>query len=381
MNNKIFYSLFLIVLTINCATEHDEGSANFNLNESAFTSLSDLVKNYKIVLLSGEENFLTRRVSKIQGGDSNLFVLDRQNMSGRLLIFDQHGRAITKIDAMGKGPGEYLQIADFDVDPQKKEIFIADPGNRKVLKFSFSGDHLYSKPVNHWIKNINYLPGKNKETIIVTSTLGSHSTEDGDNYDIFIFDAEMNLKGRGLPFAKPNQAGMGNGFNLYETPKGVSYYRTFTDSVYQINRQGELLFSKAFNFPADILPDDKIMAHMMGKVSLREYIYFVAYFENNNVSAFTYSWDGKDYIGVFDKTKNWSKVAKIPKLSTCEECFRLNLVGAFDHYLITYSTSDGLAELLDVIDPSREKCLNAEILSEIHKLDENSNSVVLFLTI
>lgn len=381
MNNRkiLLYTLFF--LAGSCSSESVKEGINFVPIDQNLAEISTLVKSYKLILLSNEEGFFSNKIIKIQNVEGKLLVLDRQTFGGRILVFNELGDAVAKIDAMGRGPGEYLQIADFDVDTQKNEVLIADPLNKKVLKFSYLGDHLSSNSVNHWIKSINLLRLENKESIIVTSPQGSHTTEDGDNYDIFIFDEHMNLKSKGLSFTKPHTAGMGNSFNFYETSEGVNYYHVFTDTIYQINRKGQLQIKNTVKFPVDILPSHMIMDHMTGKVELIDYVYFVSYFENEEIVAFTYSWDGRDHIGIYNKAQEQSQVAQIPKLPSCMECVGLNLVGASNKHLISYSTSRTIKELINVIDPKKEKCVNPETLTLIDNINENNNSVVLLLNI
>lgn len=375
----ILFNIASIILLIGCSEMIDIEDSTINFDQQKVDSLSSLIEGYKIIPLSNQKDYLTKQILKIQSENQKLFVLDRQSMSGRILIFDENGKAATKIDSEGRGPGEYIQIADFDLNLQEKEVIIADPANKKILRFSYSGTHLGSKSVNHWIKNIDQLYLENNDPIVVTSTLGSHSTTSGDNYDLFVFDSNMNLKSKGLPFEKSNEAGMGNGFNFYETSNGVNYYRTFTDTVYQIDRKGKLRIVNTLKFPAEILPKDKVLDHMIGKIPLSKYVYFVSYFENNAFITFTYSWNGKDYIGIYDKLNKQSKVAQVPKLPSCNECLGLNLVGAEDHFFIAYSNPKAVNELLEIIDPLGQKCLNSSALPAIEHLQEDDNSIIILM--
>lgn len=355
-------------------------SINLKPEKTNTYSLADIVKSYEIIPLSLKDDFLTNKIRKIHKVDDKFFVLDRQDVNGRILVFDENGKPFSKIHSTGKGPEEYLQIVDFDIIPKQKEILIADSGNRKVMNFSFSGRYISSKKINHWVKNINYMELKNSDPIIVTSTLSSHSTGNGDNYDIFIFDDEMNFKMKYLEFTVANSAGMGNGYNFYETSEGINYYQVFSNLTYQITNKGELINKNEFIFPANILPSSLVMEHAIGNISLSEYVYFVSYFETNDLIIFTYSWDKKDYLGLYNKKQQQSKVAEIKKLDNCPDCFGLNLVGVSENFIISYSTPNALPELLELIDPLKEKCLNSTYLSNM-KLSENDNSIILLLNL
>ncbi len=58
-----------------------------------------------------------------------------------LLIYTREGKFVKRINIPGRGPGEYLQPIDFDIDPMGN-IRILDNGLKKILTFSSMGEYI-----------------------------------------------------------------------------------------------------------------------------------------------------------------------------------------------------------------------------------------------
>lgn len=81
-------------------------------------------------------------------------VLDKQiilqnHMQGDVFIFDRKGKFQCSFNHKGNGPGEYMQILSFSVDPEAKEIFIQDhPAQKRIQVYSFAGKFKRTLPTN-----------------------------------------------------------------------------------------------------------------------------------------------------------------------------------------------------------------------------------------
>jgi uncharacterized secreted protein with C-terminal beta-propeller domain len=54
-----------------------------------------------------------RDISKVENNGDRIYVLDKRGNS--IFIFDNDGKYVGKISNLGRGPGEYLYIQDFQV--------------------------------------------------------------------------------------------------------------------------------------------------------------------------------------------------------------------------------------------------------------------------
>lgn len=91
--------------------------------------------------LETNKNCLIGEIHKVLIHDEFIFVLDSRYVNS-LYIFHKDGKFIRRIGKEGYGPGEYLRISDFDIDPIKNNIIVYDLHNQKLLFFDFNGVHL-----------------------------------------------------------------------------------------------------------------------------------------------------------------------------------------------------------------------------------------------
>jgi hypothetical protein len=71
---------------------------------------------------------------------NNFYILDRK-MAKAVFVFSKEGKFLTKIHKIGKGPGEYRYLTDFDID-LSGNVYIYDHQSGKVLKYDIKGKHL-----------------------------------------------------------------------------------------------------------------------------------------------------------------------------------------------------------------------------------------------
>jgi hypothetical protein len=67
--------------------------------------------------------------------EDNIYILDKQS---RLLCFKPNGEFNFLLNKKGKGPGEYTQIVDIAIDPEKGLLTIMDTWRRKLIHYSAS---------------------------------------------------------------------------------------------------------------------------------------------------------------------------------------------------------------------------------------------------
>ena len=65
--------------------------------------------------LSTGDGYGFSKVYKAEYINNNIYILDQNHY--RLVVFDDNGQPVYKLDYKGRGPNEYLQITDFAVAP------------------------------------------------------------------------------------------------------------------------------------------------------------------------------------------------------------------------------------------------------------------------
>ncbi len=90
------------------------------------------------VPLETSDEFLTRgHVGDV--GEKYIVVMNNY-AEGDIFLFDRHtGRGVRKINHLGQGPGEYSQVLGLVLDEKSNELFVNDPGSKKIHVYDLEG--------------------------------------------------------------------------------------------------------------------------------------------------------------------------------------------------------------------------------------------------
>lgn len=133
--------------------------------------LSEILKGIEIIPLETNDNCLINTISKVEIYKNSIYILDEP--SQQIFLFDKHGKFISKIGAIGNGPGEYIEIIDFTLDSIQELLYI--PAINKVNIYNLKGDFIKSEKlkslVTHMIRLDNnsfacHIEGENKIQIL-----------------------------------------------------------------------------------------------------------------------------------------------------------------------------------------------------------------------
>ncbi|GAB6013260.1 6-bladed beta-propeller [Viscerimonas tarda] len=102
--------------------------------ESIF--LSSFFKTVKPIILETKDECLIGSVDVLQVYDGQLFILDVK--VNNLFVFDIKGRFVRKIGNRGNGPGEYANVSDFTINPNKNEIYLLDHAKHNIHKYNIA---------------------------------------------------------------------------------------------------------------------------------------------------------------------------------------------------------------------------------------------------
>ena len=83
-----------------------------------------------------------------------IFILSRD----AVYMFDYQGKFIRKIHRIGRGPGEFLSIRQFDVQEEQELISIYDNQSRSMLIYNFKGEFIRKFTVQQYIAEFAVLP-------------------------------------------------------------------------------------------------------------------------------------------------------------------------------------------------------------------------------
>ena len=151
INTNIFL-LFLMALQLSCATAPDKEDLHYvripiEYRKASSIKLSEFVESVDLIPLETTEDNLIGEVGRIVFIDNNYYIKStngRQN--AKIFVFDANGRYQFKIDHRGVGPGEYVEMTDFQI-VQDSLLMTVSNGDYKSNLYDLKGA---------FIKELNY---------------------------------------------------------------------------------------------------------------------------------------------------------------------------------------------------------------------------------
>lgn len=142
------YVLPILAMTFACACQQQK---NIDTNEAIITDsteiidtntpMSSIMEISNIIPLETSELSLLGEIEKIIKRNGVIYVKSRNRA---LTIFDEKGKFLHTIGAIGAGPEEYPMLADFDINKEKVYILTVN----KIQVYNRNGEWLNSIPLN-----------------------------------------------------------------------------------------------------------------------------------------------------------------------------------------------------------------------------------------
>lgn len=127
-------------------------------------SYYDFFEEVKLIPLETNENCLIKEENKTVYENGVYYVMDRRQ--GAVFAFDSTGKFQLKIHNIGKGPGEYLALEDFNINPDLNTIDVLSPMGKILQYHKQTGEFLksYNIPNVKAVHAFNYI---SSDTIIL----------------------------------------------------------------------------------------------------------------------------------------------------------------------------------------------------------------------
>ncbi len=123
---SIFAGLLIAIVFIvifrnkkNENTDFNNAEYNIEIKErdiNTIAKLSELIDSIEYIPLETSKNCLIGKVTKIKCFGDKLYIYDEPAQT--ILLYNINGKFISKYDKLGRGPFEYTNLNDFDIDPE-----------------------------------------------------------------------------------------------------------------------------------------------------------------------------------------------------------------------------------------------------------------------
>ena len=152
INSKIYIGGTIIFLFLSCNTAKND---NKNIASVVFTkdlmlqqgldhNDTNYIQSSRCVALEVTDESLLAKISSLQEYKENFYIYD--NKINKVLRFDEDGSFVCRYGRRGGGPGEYVSISGFYVDPYREEVALFDHMAGKVHRYTLDGQYISSVP-------------------------------------------------------------------------------------------------------------------------------------------------------------------------------------------------------------------------------------------
>lgn len=322
-------------------------------------------------------------VSKVLIFEDILFAFD-SHYAKKIFAYDlkNKGKFLYSIGNQGKGPGEFVRLADFAIDSLNRQILAADPAQRRLSWFDLDGNFLQSKTLDFSPVRVYC-----NEEFIYSHKLVDKKSESG----VIVLDKMLNSVAEYLPFSKfPTLANFDTGFQkignklLLNYPscdtifqfKGSEIFPymaintgkySFYSCVKRNNLKHSMDISKFFS-GASYLPNPLY----------KDVLFPFIYFEDDKLKVFQFDFNQKKYEFIKNKVHN-----NPPIIRTLYNDFfqsHILLAGYDKRYgTIGIIISENMRNADVNMAKEKKQLISEELMHCILNSDPNSNPVVVFL--
>lgn len=142
---KYIIAINILLIAYSCSNSNNQTRMQLvndfisldSLENEAISGLD--INEIEIISLETTEESLFGILSKVVYYNNYFFIFDEQTKG--VYCFSREGNFISKVRKVGKGPGEYIQIGDFDID-KEGNLLLWDQTLHKINKYNIDGEFI-----------------------------------------------------------------------------------------------------------------------------------------------------------------------------------------------------------------------------------------------
>lgn len=199
-------------------------------NPKKTINMTNLYKSVKYIPLETTEEALLHGINKVLVHEDMLYVSDN-----RLVYkFDEKGNFVTKIGAVGSGPGEYIGMIRFTLDPVNNEILIYSTKTHVLNVYSIEeGNFRYSKEMTFYMSDFGHLDEGN---MVFFTREFNKKLNRFTVAEAYLFDGSRELQDSISNFTRYDIENYSMGYvSMYPDNQGLNYIYNYKDTLYHIN--------------------------------------------------------------------------------------------------------------------------------------------------
>lgn len=392
-----FYSLLIVACTHDKSIDLSKSNNYIEIqlpetpinNESL--SLSSFVDSFYYVPLSNKN--LIGEIDKLLHHNGKIYVLDK--MSKSIIIYNEYGEELKRLQKIGRGPGEYTQLNDFAIDKRTDQIIVfCSP--RKILCFDQNFKLIKESGCN---PSYQYFVFQDNLYFFLRSYNQLYEGRIND-FLIHAFDEDLNeIKQLSIPF-KDYQFGTKFDYDspFFYNDNEVLYCDKYENKVYGLTKDSTYL-KYYFNSNERNMPDGLSLSMKENFEKLKDYNFGLTnFYETNNALSFSYFVGSQLFATAFYlKNKNilvyphlienndinlfsWGALIKGKK-----DNYFTQIISAYDLCTLIDKYRDAIEKAPHLNNIEKDKSLNNfnQFLKihKIHNIKKNDNPVLIYFSV
>ena len=381
----MFYFSILLI-TFSCIRSANKNSSieGININVGSIKQKwypNDLIKEKEYLKLQTNKECLISGIDKLIIRNNQIYILDR--ISNSVFVFNTKGKYIKKYYHYGKGPGELINLHDFDLSKDGKYIYFMDITQRKICKYSINDELI--KNVKLDFNTFSFACIDENTLIFYQNKRRNSKRKYQYNLVIWDFKKEDVINGF-LPIKEPRPVIIGKSA-LYYSNRQLYYLPFSASSVYMINKQQLTPFIHILDsayiekdFWVNVDPYEVIK-----KLIASNYSYsFSDFYYTDGIITFSFR-KGKKKVKVFYSNANHKSVfgSGFKRENSNRIPGSLNILGVYDDRFISYFTPIRIMRNSHEIYPfyRTQPNLHKELIEIAQKTTVNDNPILVFFKV
>ncbi|MDR1553184.1 MAG: 6-bladed beta-propeller [Prevotellaceae bacterium] len=222
---------------------------SFEIHENEYIPNELIQEKTYIKLDASTDDALFKCINKILIVGNKIYILDGSRSVQKLLVFNIDGSFEGLVGRRGQGPGEYLQVTDFDVSTNGS-IHIVDGQSDRLFIFD-SVFHFVS------VKKIPFEVGIIQLLSDNQYLLGLSSWNMGETWKVAITTTDFEPLDKCLPYDEYYDNNMWiSGYNFMQTENHILYNKQINNNVYAFSHDGKLEKIYQFDFGKKNVPNE-----------------------------------------------------------------------------------------------------------------------------
>ena len=305
---KNLTSILLIILLCSCGRSKYQAKVDELIKidllsdaDMTLSNLSEIASDIQYIPLQTIDSSLISRIDKVVIQGDKIYV---NNRGTDIICFDKIGSFVGRLSKVGRGPGEYTWIQDFDISSDSKKLILLSNG--KVLLYNVNGDeYTFSKSLDLYegVLKISFIPGTDN---IIVSNGPWFGNETSLNLVINLDRDTLLLKQNCYKYEK-----LGSGMRAtndaiqYKLGDKVCFKEGFSDTIFYVNNKLDQLVPHLILDSQGTVPPPKVRGDMeYAKAHAGDFSSVAVAYEVPRYIFYYYMYKSMRHKIIYDKVSN-----------------------------------------------------------------------------